>query len=230
VLCLSDATRLWPGLPALAISAQLLSCADARGRFDAFENRLYADSAASGDAGDAGSAGTSSDGACAPPAPGAVSGPALLAIDTSFAPGEPILFLGTIDTPAQDGTTAVHFVYRALDSLDRSTRVGAELEVGPFALQQGLLIAPVPESTLDGDANPIVHGVPITSQMVLSGHICGVQRFYCGTLTGTTSGYISGPFTGHFGITLLDGPDAVPAPPRFGFGASAVAGALPVGQ
>ena len=185
-----------------------MCCADARGRFQDFQNRLAADAGATPDSGTA----------CSPPAPNSVEGPALLAIDTSLTAGHPILFLGTIDTPPLAGTTAVHFSYRALDSLDRRTRVGDSLEVGPFALVDGVLVAPVPESTLDGDANPILHGVPITSTMTLTGQICGVAPFYCGTLSGSTSGLLSGPFSGTFGITLLDGPDAVPAEPRFGCG------------
>ena len=203
----------------------LPSCADASGRFQDFENRLHAD-AASKDAGTPDASDASDDGPCTPPAPGAVSGPALLAIETSLAQGLPILFLGTIDTPAADGTTAVRFVYRALDAKDRLTRVGPELTVGPFPLDQGLLTAPIPESTLDGDANPILYGSPIDSEMTLSGRICGVREFYCGTLAGTTSGLISGPFTGNFGITLLGGPDAVPAQPRYGCRADALAPAL----
>jgi hypothetical protein len=158
-----------------------------------------------------------------PPPPNSVIGPALLAIDTSLTAGHPILFLGTIDTPPLEGTTAVHFAYRALDSLDRHTRVGDTLEVGPFALHEGLLTAPVPESTLDGDANPLLHGAPITSEMTLTGNVCGVARFYCGTLSGSTSGLLSGTFTGSYGITLLDGPDAVPDRPRFSCGAGDLA-------
>jgi len=161
---------------------------------------------------------TDDGGACTPPAPGTVSGPALLAVDTSLSAGHPILFLGTIDTPEFDHTTAVHFVYRALDSRDRRTRVGEELSVGPFPLHDGALDAPVPESELDGDANPVLHGAPITSEMTLMGYICGVRRFYCGTLVGRATGLISGPFSGKFGITLLSGPDAVPESPRFGCG------------
>ena len=196
----------------LALSAlSQSSCADARGRFEDFQNRL---------AGDAGIAQIKTDdgGPCVPPLPNSVSGPALLSIDTSLTAGHPILFLGTIDTPPLEGTTAVHFAYRALDSLDRRTRVGDALEVGPFALHDGLLTALVPESTLDGDANPLLHGAPITSEMTLTGEVCGVARFYCGTLSGSTSGLLSGPFTGNYGITLLDGPDAVPDRPRYGCG------------
>ena len=46
-------------------------------------------------------------------------------------------------------------------------------------------------------------------------------------LTGSTSGYVSGPFTGKFGITLLSGPSAVPDRPRFGCDAEDLAPALP---
>jgi len=224
---LSHAARFWLGLPLLVLAvASQSGCADARGRFEDFQNRLQADSGT--EVSDSGIPDESYDGGpCEPPAAGTVSGPALLAIDTTLTSGHPILFLGTIDTPPLEGTTAVHFEYHALDSLDRSTRVGEHLEVGPFALHDGELTALVPESELAGDANPIVHGAPITSEMTLNGHICGVHRFYCGTLTGRTSGLISGPFGGKFGITLLDGPDAVPAQPRFGCGAGDFAQPLP---
>jgi hypothetical protein len=212
--------RFWLETLALGVCALgPTSCADARGRFEDFQNRLAAD-------GGTAQAGTDDGGPCAPPPPNSVDGPALLAIDTNLTAGHPILFLGTIDTPPLEGTTAVHFTYRALDSLDRQTRVGPVLEVGPFALHDGVLTAPVPESTLDGDANPLLHGAPITSEMTLTGHVCGVSPFYCGTLSGSTSGLLSGTFTGRYGITLLSGPNAVPAQPRFGCDPTDLAPAL----
>ncbi|HYQ43360.1 MAG TPA: hypothetical protein VER11_15370 [Polyangiaceae bacterium] len=215
---LSNARRFRPVLLALVpYAAALVGCADARGRFEDFQNRLHDGGAEAGATSDSGVPDAAADGGpCTPPPPGTVSGPALLAIDTNLAAGHPILFLGNIDTPALEGTTAVHFVYRALDSLDRSTPVGPQLEVGPFPLHDGELIAPVPESELDGNANPVLHGAPITSEMTLTGQICGVRRFYCGTAEGHSTGLISGPFTGHFGITLLSNPAAVPERPRFG--------------
>jgi hypothetical protein len=204
-------------------------CADARGRFESFESRVRG-GANAGTAGlddtDGGSDESFDGGPCLPPDPDTVSGPALLAIDTNNSPGQPILFLGTIATPALADTTAVYFVYRALDSNDRSTRVGAELAVGPYPLPGGVLMASVPKSTLDGNANPVFHGVPFTSEMTLYGHICGVRRFYCGTLTGQLTSPLLGPLTGQFGITLLLGPDAVPERPRFGCGATDFAEAL----
>jgi hypothetical protein len=221
----SHAAPLWLGIAWCALSQ--VGCADARGRFEDFQNRLAGDSGVQASETDSGIPDESYDGGpCVPPDPGAVNGPALLAIDTTLTAGHPILFLGAIDTPALAGTTAVHFAYRALDSLDRKTRVGDALEVGPFALHDGELTAPVPESTLDGDADPLLHGAPITSEMTLHGHICGLRPFYCGTLDGSTSGLLSGTFSGNFGITLLAGPDAVPAEPRYGCGSADFAAPL----
>ena len=222
MVLLSDRSHYWLGPLAVALCAgQLAGCADARGRFEEFQNRFQSRQ-------DSGILDETYDGGpCDPPAPGTVSGPALLAIDTSLAAGHPILFLGLIDTPEQDHTTAVHFSYRALDSDDRKTRVGDELEVGPFPLREGELVALVPESELPGDANPVLHGAPITSEMTLTGHICGVSSFYCGTLQGQSTGLLSGPFSGTFGISLLSGPDAVPVRPRFGCGSEDFAEPLP---
>jgi len=206
----------------------LLGCADAAGRYDDFKSRLRAepDSGLDG-AADADADGADENGPCVPPDPNLVQGPALLALDTNLIPGKPILFLGTIDTPALDGTTAVHFAYHALDAMNRRDLVGPALEVGPIPLEQGLLSAPIPESTLDGRANPQLYGTPVTSSMTLEGRICGVRTFYCGTLTGLTTGLLTGPFTGHFGITILSGLDAVPDQPRFGCDPSALADPLP---
>jgi len=203
-------------------------CADAAGRYDDFKSRLRAepDSGLDG-AADADADGADENGACLPPDPNIVQGPALLALDTNLIPGKPILFLGTIDTPAIEGTTGVHFAYRALDAMNRHDLVGPALEVGPIALDQGQLSAPIPESTLDGRANPQLYGTPVTSSMTLEGRICGVRTFYCGTLTGITTGLLTGPFTGHFGITILSGPGTIPDQPRFGCDPSALADPLP---
>lgn len=218
MLLLNDAHWLWLGLPGLSLCTSLLGCADARGRFEDFQNRSN-DVDAEPTPSDSGVLDETYDGGvCTPPAPGTVSGPALMAVETSLAAGRPILFLGHIDTPEVEGTTAVHFVYRALDSEDRRTRVGEELEVGPFPLHDGKLVALVPESELAGEANPVLHGAAITSEMTLTGHICGLHRFYCGTLNGQSTGLLTGPFNGRFGITLLGGLDAVPERPRFGCG------------
>ena len=226
MLLLSDVSCRWLGLLALCAPA-LTGCADARGRFDDFHERVEQNDAGPAPS-DAGALDETYDGGpCTPPAPGLVKGPALLAVDTSLAAGHPTLFLGTIDTPELEHTTGVYFVYRALDSLDRHTQVGDELSVGPFPLHDGELVAPVPESELAGEANPVLHGAPVTSEMTLTGHICGVRSFYCGTVQGQATGLVSGPFRGHFGITLLSGPDAVPESPRFGCGAEDFAPRLP---
>lgn len=204
-------------LPWLMMS---LACADASGRFRAFEDRRAALDNSGGQGGEAATPGAGAGGEgqpCAPPAPGVVRGPALLALETATSPGYPILFLGQVETPELDGKTAVEYVYRALDAQDRVTRVGDELKVGPYAIDDdGSFDAPTDRSTLPGSANAILPGVEIDSQLTLHGTICGVAGFYCGTVTGTVYFPVQGPTTGQFGLTLLESADEIPAQPRYG--------------
>jgi hypothetical protein len=190
-----------------------LACSDARGAYEAFGAR--ADQAERDDAGpDAGP--------CTPPSPGEISGRALIAIGTSISPGRPILFLGDLETPEMDGETAVTFRYRPLDASDRETEVGDVLELGPFIVQSdGSFVAPTGEATLPGEANALLPGVPITSDLTLHGTICGVQTFYCGTVTGEASFPVMGPIEGDFGLELVG--DELPANPRYGCAEEAVA-------
>ena len=213
------------GLAGLLLIAAAAGCADAEDRFRRFEAR-----AAAGKEGPSGAAGEGSggtDGACRPPPPGAVRGPALLALETVTRPGAAILFFGALDTPDLGGETGVKFEYRALDALDRRTQVGEELVVGPYPIGgDGDFDAPTAESKLPGSANAILPGLPITSELTLHGRICGVSAFYCGTVTGTVSAPISGPTSGQFGLTLVSGIEAIPAQPRFGCAEDALAPAL----
>lgn len=134
-----------------------------------------------------------------------------------MAPGVAILFLGELETPEVDGKTGVKFTYRALDAGDRETLVGDELVVGPYAIEDdGAFEAPTPLATIPGAANAILPGVPITSELTLHGTICGVDEFYCGTVSGEVVSPFAGPASGNFGITLLAGGSAIPERPRFG--------------
>jgi hypothetical protein len=208
--------------PVVALGAS--GCADASGRFQAFEDRRVA---LAGDAGGAPDGVGGSDTGCKPPAPGLVHGPALLALETSTLPGTAILFWGEVETPALDGATAVKYSYKALDAGDRRTQVGKALVVGPYAIDDdGRFDAPTDNSTLPGSANAISPGIDITSQITLHGTICGISDFYCGTTTGTVTAPIAGPTTGHFGLTLLPSLDAIPPRPRFGCNEDDLAPAL----
>jgi hypothetical protein len=193
------------------------ACADARGRFAAFEDRRSALDDQAGQGGESAGAGGSGE-TCAPPAPGVVRGSALLALETSTSPGSPILFVGQVETPELDGKTAVEYIYEALDASDRTTPVGDQLRVGPYAIgDDGSFDAPTGRSTLPGSANAILPGVPIDSELTLHGTICGVATFYCGTVTGTLYSPVQGPTTGQFGLTLLGSADELlPARPRYG--------------
>lgn len=209
-------------LPLLALSQ---ACADASGRFQAFEDRRGALDSSGGQGGEAASAGAGGGSEpCMPPASGVVRGPGLLALETDTSPGFPILFLGQVETPELAGQTAVEYVYRALDASDRKTLVGDELKVGPYAIgDDGRFDAPTDRSKLPGSANAILPGVVIDSQLTLHGTICGVADFYCGTVTGTVYSPVQGPTTGQFGLTLLESVGDMPARPRYGCAEDALA-------
>jgi hypothetical protein len=210
----------------------LSGCADARDRFQAFEDRRSkldhdASAGAAGAGGAEGLGGAAGATGCIPPAPGVVHGPALLALDTSTAPGVPIMFWGEIETPALDGGTAVKFTYRALDATDRRTEVGEVLVVGPIRItDDGVFDAYAPRAELPGSANAILPGVIIDSELALHGTICGAESFYCGTVSGKTYKPFEGPAAGRFGITLLASKDDMPARPRLGCAEDLLAPAL----
>lgn len=214
--------------PALLVALALAGCADANGRFRAFEERRGALDGQAGGANVAGASGAEGEPGCAPPAPNVVSGLALLALETSMAPGIAMLFLGQIETPEADGATSVKYDYKALDATDRQTEVGEPLVVGPYPIgEDGSFNAPTGKSALAGRANPILPGVEIVSDLTLHGTICGVASFYCGTVTGTVYSPLAGPATGQFGLTLLDSASDLPERPRFGCSPKALAPALP---
>jgi hypothetical protein len=217
-------------LLAAALPLGVASCSDASGRFQQFEDRGIALGANAGTAGGVsdGAAGAGgADGGCRPPAPGVVHGPALLALHTSTTTSAAILFFGEVETPALGAATAVKYSYKALDASDRRTQVGEPLLVGPYAIaDDGTFDAPTEESTLPGNADAILPGLEITSQLTLHGTICGVSDFYCGTVTGTVTAPVVQEATGEFGLLLLNSIDDMPAQPRFGCAEDALAPAL----
>jgi hypothetical protein len=221
--------RFAPAFTLAWLASVLGGCADASGRFQAFEDRrLSTVGNGDGEAGAPSQGGMGGAGSeCQPPAPGVVHGPALLSLETSTTPGAAILFFGEVETPELGGQTAVKFSYKALRVDDRRTLVGEPLVVGPYAIaEDGRFDAPTPESTLPGSANAILPGVPITSQLTLHGTICAVSDFYCGTVTGTVSAPVQGETTGQFGLTLVNGLEDLPARPRYGCAEDALAPAL----
>ena len=214
----------------LTYAVAVAGCADASGRFQQFEDRRVTLEASAGTAGNAGlglsgaPAEGGAEGGCRPPAPGVVHGPALLALHTSTTTSAAILFFGEVETPALGGATAVKYSYRALNASDRRTQVGDPLVVGPYAIaNDGSFDAETAESTLPGEADAILPGLEITSQLTLHGTICGVSDFYCGTVTGTFLAPIQGPLAGQFGLTLVPSIDELPARPRFGCAENALA-------
>lgn len=154
---------------------------------------------------------------CTSPPPGSIDGPALIAVETTLGAGLPILFLGHASTPAIAGAPHVALSYRALDATDRKTTVGDLLTAGPFPIaEDGAFEAELPSDTLAGSANPILPGVPITSQLTLTARICGIQSFYCGTVTGNVTSPVQGTLAGRFGLTMLESKQEIPREPRYG--------------
>lgn len=196
-----------------------LACSDASGRYREFTRRA----AEVGFDGGVGGAG----GECGPPPPFAIEGPALLAIETTWGPALPILFYGELQTPEADGKTQVVFDYHPLDASDRATPIGEPLHFGPYPIEaDGSFSASIPEDTLPGAANPILPGVPITSTLTLSASLCGVQRFYCGSVAGRSTAPVRGDVIGRFGLTLIDRGEPLPERPRYGCGEDDVAAPL----
>lgn len=217
-----------------AVAVAVASCADASGRFQEFEDRRSTLAANAGTAGNSGvglggaPAEGGADGGCRPPAAGVVHGPALLALHTSTTSSAAILFFGEVETPPLGGATAVKYSYKALDASDRRTQVGEPLVVGPYAIaDDGTFDAETAESTLPGEADAILPGLEITSQLTLHGTICGVSDFYCGTVTGTVTAPIVQDAVGEFGLLLLNSVDDIPERPRFGCAEDALAPPLP---
>jgi hypothetical protein len=187
----------------------LAGCVNPAERFERFERRAEERRSDAGNA--------DAPGACEPPAPNSVAGPALFALETSIGPGKPVLFFGEISTPEHEGRTHVYYAYRALNARDRATLVGDELSVGPFPLgAEGKFSVNIPEDTLPGEANAILPGVPITSSLMLSGRICGEQPFYCGDVSGRATSPLLADLSGSFAIELVRGLDAIPERPRYG--------------
>src|SRR4030095_12660919 len=141
-------------------------------------------------------------GPCAVPKPGEGQGDFLVAVSSSLAPTSPILYEGSITTPAADSGsgTAIFLRMAPLVAADRKTRLDQyEKPLGPFAIAtDGSLSVAFPRDTIPGEANPIIPNTPAESEATLSGFVCGVQDFYCGTLEGHVYSPVDSAITGTF--------------------------------
>jgi hypothetical protein len=198
-------------LSALLVGSFLVAgCVDPSGEFAAFAQRVA--EVPTPDAGPIPDAG--GDGAACTVAPGMVEGDYLLALSVSIAPTTPILSSLQVTTPAFNGGTGFAFVAQPLSAADRKTPVGVPFSAGPFAVAaDGAFVATVNGLQVTGAANPVTGG-DIVADVVLTGNICGSDRFFCGPVTGTVTEPIALDLAkSTFTMTKLDSPTAYPEPP-----------------
>lgn len=200
-------------LPALLFvtSSLAVGCVDPGGEFDAFARRIA--ELPTPDAGIPPDAGGDA-GPCVV-APGMVEGDYLLALSVSIAPTKPILSLTHVTTPVFNGGTGLAFDAQPLAAADRKSPVGSALSLGPFAVAaDGAFVARLDGLHVTGAANPVTGG-DIVADAVLSGNLCGSDRFFCGAVTGSVTAPIALDLAkSTFTMTKLDSPDAIPATPR----------------
>jgi hypothetical protein len=199
-------------------------CVDPEQSFNDFTARYNAVNGAGGAAGEAGvpdgggSAGADGGG-CVVPAPGALTGTYLFTLSAKLKPTLPVVFTADLSTVAASGGSgsALKLTLQALAYWDRKTPVGSPLDIPPITIEQnGQLDTsnPLPALTVSGDANEITPGGTIVATATLNGQICGVQDFYCGTVTGNVTQPIPIPLKGStYTFDKITDPNNYPDPP-----------------
>jgi len=177
--------RILAALPVFALLVQ--GCTNTEGNFNDFVAREKA--LQEGGAGGAGGAGGFTP--CDPPKPGDIDAQYLFALSAKIGTLQPpVLFLADVKTVDFQGATGLKLTLHSLDASDRKTEVGTPLDIPEIAIgSDGVLASTaLPEFTITGEANSIQLGQDIVATGVtLVGQMCGVQDFYCGTVTGSVT-------------------------------------------
>lgn len=195
------------------LSLALGGCVDPGGSFNDFGARYKEVHGAGGSGGAGGSA------SCVPPAPGDLSGSYLFALSASLKPSLPVLFKADVSTIAATGGSgaALKLTVQALAYWDRKTAVGSPLDIPAIPIKpDGQLddSNPLPTLTVSGDANPIIPTGTIVATATLHGQICGVQNFYCGTVSGNVTSPLSVSLAGStYTLDKITDPNNYPDPP-----------------
>lgn len=141
-----------------------------------------------------------------------VTGPFLLSIATTMpVPVNPIRFLvnATFTAEGDGGTVDLTIQPLVATPCDKATGgqlVGEELSIGDIAVaSDGTFEVTVVESVIDGEANPLLCGTPITADITLGGTIVSTDGI-CGIVSGMVNAPISGPLVGTFGAVRLPDP------------------------
>lgn len=107
---------------------------------------------------------------------------------------------GTVDLTIQP------LVATPCDEANGGQLVGEELAINDIVVaSDGTFEVTVVESVIDGQANPLLCGTPITADITLSGTIVS-EDIICGAVSGMVNAPISGPLVGSFGAIGLAEP------------------------
>lgn len=199
------------------ISLALGGCVDPGQSFNDFAARAQG-AGGSGGAPDAGGSAGTDGGGCVVPGPGTLTGTYLFTLSAKLKPTLPVLFTADVSTVAATGGSgsALKLKLQALAYWDRKTAVGSAVDIPPITIEQDGQLdtsTPLPSLTIVGTANPILPGEPITATATLHGQICGVQDFYCGTVTGNVTSPIPTPLTGStYTFNKITDPSNYPSP------------------
>ena len=166
----------------------LTGCPDAEGQYEEFKSRhyeLYPPGSGGEAGGGAGGAAGSDAGACVAPKPGEIDGDYLFTFAAVLDPTRPVLFLAKVTTAdAGGGLTSMTWTIQGLLWSDRKTLVGDPIALPATTLDaDGKFEAKLPPLTLVGETNPFSH-TPLQATVTLSGTVCGLDGFYCGTFLG----------------------------------------------
>ncbi|HKE20654.1 MAG TPA: hypothetical protein VKB80_37525 [Kofleriaceae bacterium] len=178
-------------------------CVDPKGAFDDFGDRVVdASTAAPDDGGTGGFDGAIPD----------LTGAYLLSLAaTQPAPVNPIRFIVNIDFTAGDsgGTANLTIQPLAVESCAEGMGgmpIGDMLTIPDVSIAaNGQFAITANGTTVDGMANPLLCGVPITSDIELTGSL-QTAELLCGTVGGHVSAPIEGDLVGTFGAIKLTEP------------------------
>ena len=129
---------------------------------------------------------------CDPPKPGDIDAQYLYTLSAKLGTAlqPPVIFLADVKTTSFQGGTGLKLTLHSLSATDRKTEVGTPLDIPVIAIgSDGVLDpTPMPKMTVTGEANALQPGHDIVaSDVTLIGQMCGVQDFYCGTVTGNVT-------------------------------------------
>ncbi len=180
----------------LGLSALVYGCVDPEGDFKDFQdrhNKIYGGAGQGG----AGGAGGQDAGPCTVPAAGEIDGDYLFALSAVTAGNKanknrPIVVLNTVTTRDVGGNLVMDWSLQPLLAADRTTPIGSPLSVTDIEIGADGSFDVDPEPLdVAGEANPL-SGSPITADISsISGKVCDLDGFYCGSVAGDVSKPIS---------------------------------------